>query len=154
MNHFFAKTSIFKCLTGFWTWLEHELIVSKDFSVAPIQNVDLTHSCKLWLFMDFIHIWLLQTNACYQMLAKKIVAVVVHATKASKARFGSWNKKKRKQKRVDILHSSCIYFLIWLFSSTTISPFLKSDSHLPKKFVLFAALKALWKWWKMLFISS
>ena len=31
---------------------------------------------------------------------------------------------------------------------------LKSDSHLPKKFVVLAWLKALQKWWAMLFISS
>ena len=31
---------------------------------------------------------------------------------------------------------------------------LKSDSRLRKKFVLFASMKALYKWWKMLFISS
>ena len=31
---------------------------------------------------------------------------------------------------------------------------LKSDSHLPKKFVLFASMIALQKWWKMLFIPS
>ena len=30
---------------------------------------------------------------------------------------------------------------------------LKPDSHLPKKIVLFASLKVLLKWWKMLFIS-
>ena len=30
---------------------------------------------------------------------------------------------------------------------------LKSDSHLPKTFELFASLKALYKWWKILFIS-
>ena len=31
---------------------------------------------------------------------------------------------------------------------------LKSNSHLPKKTCLFASMKALWRWWKMLFISS
>ena len=31
---------------------------------------------------------------------------------------------------------------------------LKSDSHLPKQIILYASMKALWKWWKMLLISS
>ena len=31
---------------------------------------------------------------------------------------------------------------------------LKSDSHLPKSFLLFASMIALQKWWKMFFISS
>ena len=31
---------------------------------------------------------------------------------------------------------------------------LKSDSHLPKKISLFASMKAMYKWWKMLFTLS
>ena len=31
---------------------------------------------------------------------------------------------------------------------------LKPDPHLPKKVILFASMKTLWKWWKMLVISS
>ena len=31
---------------------------------------------------------------------------------------------------------------------------LKSGSHPPKKFTLFISMKALKKWWKMIFISS
>ena len=55
-----------------------------------------------------------------------------------------------------------LFFMNVIFQQATsyindvvlVSLLLKSDSHLPKKFVLFAWLKALYKWWKMLFISS
>ena len=47
--------------------------------------------------------------------------------------------------KILIIHFMRTIFLFFL---------LNSDSHLPKKIVLFVSLKALYKWWRMLFILS
>ena len=124
-NRSYLHGAILKALHGFHEKRAHE---SKDMQYF-FQNVQ-----NDFLQNDF-----------------KICRMFKNNMKFTRAACWINSKISNREKNITLITFLCRHCLSFLWCNYWKS--LKSGSHRPKKNTLFASIKALLKWWKMLFIS-